>query len=334
MPKGQPNLVVGATYAIGTAAVLATQAPLSLLAAQRLSVPLYICVTEAVLLLCVPFMIRTPQSRKQFRSLVSSASNLGKFAILLLIGLAGILLYVLGLGRGNPIVISAVLNLDPFWAAIVAYLIAGKQIPTSLLSFALCLVVAVAGAMLLAMSQTNAHSISLQMFNSDAILAAAVALPVPVLWALSGTFMSKWFSNFDEYACVAVTFAMAGAVVIPVALAIAYLQSGLHVENGALPAIGLLVIGTILSAAVGRVLYQRSLTITDNNNGFVSMFFLLIPAFTCVLSLAMSPWIEQLKFSVGPFFFVGLLLIAAAILGFSWRSRGEPDHRRVSSPHE
>ncbi len=333
MRKGQSNLVVGGVYAIGAAAVLATQAPLSLLAAQRLSVPLYICVTQAVLLLCVPFMIRTPRSREQFLSLVSSASHLGKFAILLLIGLAGILLYVLGLGRGNPIVISAVLNLDPFWAAIVAYLIAGKGIPTSLLSFTLCLVAAVAGAMLLAMSQTNAHSLSLQMFNSDSILAATVALPVPVLWALSGTFMSKWFSNYDEYACVAVTFAMAGAVVIPVALGVAYFRSGLHVASGALTAIGLLVIATILAAAIGRVLYQRSLTITDNNNGFVSMFFLLIPAFTCVLSLAMSPWIKQLKFSVGPFFFVGLLLIAASILVFSWRSRAELN-RRMSSPHE
>jgi drug/metabolite transporter (DMT)-like permease len=40
-------------------------------------------------------------------------------------------LYAFGLGRGHPIVISAVLNLDLFWAAIIAYLIAGKKIPTS-----------------------------------------------------------------------------------------------------------------------------------------------------------------------------------------------------------
>ena len=71
---------------------------------------------------------------------------------------------------------------------------------------------------------------------------------------------------------------------------------------------------------VGRGLYQRALTITDNNNGFVSVFFLLIPAFTCLLSLGMSPWIKELKFPVGPLFFLGLGLVAAPILVFLWQS--------------
>jgi hypothetical protein len=44
--------------------------------------------------------------------------------VLLLIGLMGIVLYAFDLGRGYPIVIDAVLNLDPFWAAI---LIAGRK---------------------------------------------------------------------------------------------------------------------------------------------------------------------------------------------------------------
>jgi len=71
-------------------------------------------------------------------------------------------LYAFGLGRGHPIVISAVLNLDPFWAAIIAYLIAGKKIPTSLWTFTLCLAVAFVGAMLLAISQADTPSLSLR----------------------------------------------------------------------------------------------------------------------------------------------------------------------------
>ena len=248
-------------------------------------------------------------------------SNLSRFGILLLIGLVGIVLYAVGLGRGHPIVIAAVLNLDPFWAAVVAYLLAGKKIPVTLTTFMLCLIAAFAGAMLLAMSQSGGASLSLGAFDSTSLLAAGLALPVPVMWALSGSLVTKWFSNANESACVAVTFAMAAAVVVPVALAIGYARSALRIPMDALPAIGLLVLATILATGFGRVVYQKSLTVTDNNNGFVSMFFLLIPAFTCVLSLAMSPWIKQLKFQVGPLFYVGMLLIAASIFIFSWRSR-------------
>ena len=331
MQKGQSSLFIGALYALTTAALLATQAPLSFLAAKQLSVAEFICVTELVLLLCVPFMIRTHRSREHFVALLSSPSNLGKFGVLLLIGLIGIVLYAFGLGRGHPIVIAAVLNLDPFWAAVIAYLAAGKKIPTSFLTFTLCLIVSFVGAMLLAVSQTDAPSIGLQMFDSGSFLALALALPVPVLWALSGSFVGKWFSDFDEYACIAVTFTMAAVVVVPVALAIAYAQSGLQLTTDILPALALLAIGTILATGFGRVLYQRSLTITDNNNGFVSVFFLLIPAFTCLLSLGMSPWIKELKFPVGPLFFLGLGLVAAPILVFLWQSQRKPN---PSSPQE
>jgi hypothetical protein len=251
--KGRSNLFLGGLYALTTAALLATQAPLSFLAAKQLSVAVFIGATELILLLCVPFMLRTRRSREHFVALLSSASNLVKFGVLLLIGLIGIVLYVFGLGRGHPIVIAAVLNLDPFWAAVIAYLVAGKKIPTSLLTFALCLIVSFTGAMLLAVSQTDAQSIGLQMFDSGSFLALGLALPVPVLWALSGTFVGKWFSDFDDYACIAVTFVMAAVVVIPITLGIAYSQSGLQLTTNALPALALLAVGTILATGLGRV---------------------------------------------------------------------------------
>ena len=56
-------------------------------------------------------------------------------------------------------------------------------------------------------------------------------LPVPILWALSGTFVGKWFSDFDDYACISVTFVMAAVVVIPIALAIAYSPGGQQSEK-------------------------------------------------------------------------------------------------------
>jgi hypothetical protein len=63
--KGQSNLFIGGLYALTTAALLATQAPLSFLAAKQLSVAVFIGATELILLLCVPFMLRTRRSRER-----------------------------------------------------------------------------------------------------------------------------------------------------------------------------------------------------------------------------------------------------------------------------
>jgi hypothetical protein len=61
--KGQSSLFIGGLYALTTAALLATQAPLSFLAAKQLSVAVFIGVTELVLLLCVPFKTAQRQPR-------------------------------------------------------------------------------------------------------------------------------------------------------------------------------------------------------------------------------------------------------------------------------
>ena len=156
----------------------------------------------------------------------------------------------------------------------------GRRSPPPLWTFTLCLAVAFVGAMLLAISQADTPSLSLEIFDSGSLLAAGLALPVPVLWALSGSLVGKWFADVDESACVAVTFITAAAVVVPVTLAIAYAQSGLTIKPDILPAIALLAAGTILATGFGRVLYQKALTVTDNNNGLVSFFscsFLRLP---------------------------------------------------------
>ena len=159
MEKRQSNFAIGAIYALATAGLLASQSPLSFLAAKAVQCSRFHKRDRVSVAVLLPFMIRSQRAREHFRTSISSLSNVGKYAVLLLIGLIGILLYAMGLGKGHPIVIAAVLNLDPFWGSIIAYLIAGKTIPTSLSLFTLCLLLAFSGAMLLAISQTDSHSI-------------------------------------------------------------------------------------------------------------------------------------------------------------------------------
>ena len=149
------------------------------------------------------------------------------------------------------------------------------------------------------------------------------AVPLPIFFALSGTLVGKWFSKFEETASVAVMFVLSAALLIPASLFASRWNSESITDPAALPAIALLLIGTLIAAAAGRVVYQMALSSTKNDNGFVSMFLLLVPALTCLLSIPMSWWIPELSFVAGPMFFLGLALIAAPLFVFSlqsWRS--------------
>jgi drug/metabolite transporter (DMT)-like permease len=163
MPSRASEYKIGAFYSLATAGLLATQHPFSILAAKQISIAKFIFFTEIVLLLSVPCMLLTAEKRRDFRALISSLKNLARFFALLVIGLLGVLLYNVGLGKSHPIVIAAVLNLAPFWAAIVALVVSKKAIPTSWFVFSGCLLVAFAGAMMIAISQSAGGASASQM---------------------------------------------------------------------------------------------------------------------------------------------------------------------------
>ena len=314
------NYKMGTMYALVTVALLATQSPLSQPAAERLSVINFVLATQVILVCSVPLLLRTEKARGDFVTLLSSRANFRYFFVLLVIGLVSHVLYFIALSKAHPITIAAVLNLSPFWGAIVALVIAKKVISTSYVFFFSCLAVAFIGAMLIAFSQMKDLSIS-----ADKLASLSpywlFAVPVPILFALSGTLIGKWFADFDEMACIAVTFVTASAVLIPIAAAVSYSRSDLGVFFDAKSALLLLAVGTVLGASVGLVVYQLALAVTDKDNGFVSMFFLLGPALTALLSLAMSLWLPKLKFTVDALFWGGLFLVTVPIFLFSWRAR-------------
>jgi hypothetical protein len=82
-------------------------------------------------------------------------------------------------------------------------------------------------------------------------------------------------------------------------------------------AIFLLLIGTLASSAAGRLFYQAALTATRNDNGFVTMFFLAIPAISAIVSWFLSRWLTALRVNVSVAFFEGLLLVMAPLAVFS-----------------
>ena len=325
MTRPRANYRLGSLYALVTAVLVATQEPFSALAARRLSSSYFIFLTQLALLLSVPLLTLPRSSRQDFIRLFADIKNLGRLAILFIFGLCGLLLYYVGLSSAHPIITATIFNLSPFWAALVAIVISRKPIPVSPAVFFGCFAVAFAGAMTVAWSQldnTNGRLVS-DIVESMLHSRWSYAIPIPIFFALSGSLVGKWFSDFDKSAAIAANFVVSSFVLIPSIILLSHLHPDFSIDEHTLPAILLLLLGTLAAAAAGRVFYQVALTTTDNDNGFVTMFFLLIPALSALITVPLSWWIPDLRFAVGPMFYTGLALVTVSLLFFllkSWQS--------------
>ena len=318
------NYRLGSLYGTVTACLLATQEPFSFLAAKRVSTLQFVCLTQIALLISIPLLMARRRSRNDLAALLGNPSNYGKLALLLAIGLTGLVLYDRGLSGTHPIIVSAFLNLSPFWAALVALLLARVPIPVSPLVFFACLAGAFAGAMAVAWSQIGeAGRPSMAELGENFMPGSWIyILPVPLCYALGATLIGKWFGKFDESAAIAANFLVANLVLIPTTLFILHQRSELTLDHWRVMA--LMIVGTILAGSFARVLYQVALSVTGGDNGFVSMFFNLVPALTTLLSFVMSRWIAALHFAFDGTFFVGLGCIVISLLIFSLKSWQEP----------
>jgi hypothetical protein len=319
---------LGSVYALITAGLYAVQEPFSFLAANRLNTLQFVCLTQIALAISIPLLTLQPASRRSFVSLLGDRANYGRLAVIFAIGMSGLLLYNLGLSNAHPIIVSAILNLLPFWAALVALVITRVPIPVSPAVFFLCFAGAFLGAMAVAWSQLGEGDRMAGLAENFFKGTWVYALPVPICTALGGTLIGKWFAKYEESAAIAANFLFANVILIPASLFILYMRSELNLTQPL--AIVLMIVGTIIAASVGRVFYQVALTVTGNDNGFVSMFLNLVPALTALISLVMSWWIADLHFAADPAFFVGLALIAGALAQFTLKSYRQPASRSTT----
>ncbi|MBV8472135.1 MAG: hypothetical protein JO234_01860, partial [Hyphomicrobiales bacterium] len=127
MPKSASsiNYRLGSLYSVITAFLYATQEPFSFPAAKHLNTLQFVALTQISLLVSIPLLTGAPASRRDFVALLQKPANYGYLAVIFAIGMIGLLLYNLGLSNAHPIIISAILNLSPFWAALVALAVAG-----------------------------------------------------------------------------------------------------------------------------------------------------------------------------------------------------------------
>ncbi len=319
------NYRLGILLSVFTGFLLAVQEPFSFLAARRLDTIQFVCLTQVALLVSIPLLTLRQTTRRDFFALLSDPSNYGKLAVIFAIGMSGLLLYNFGLSNAHPIIISAILNLLPFWAAVVALIISKVPIPVSPRIFFGCFAGAFIGAIAIAWSQLGeANKPTIGQLAADFAHGGWVyAMPVPICSALGGTLIGRWFAKYRESAAVAANFFVANVVLIPATIFILYQRSELRF-GGQVVAVILMIAGTIIAASVGRVFYQISLTVTGGDNGFVTMFWFSVPAMTALISLVLSWWITDLHFAVDPMFFLGLALISVSLLLFSLKSWRQP----------
>ena len=321
------NYQLGSLYSVITAFLYATQEPFSFPAARHLNTLQFVALTQISLLVSIPLLLSRPTSRRDFVALFRKPINYGYLAVIFAIGMTGLLLYNFGLSNAHPIIISAILNLSPFWAALVALVLASVPIPISGATFFGCFAGAFTGAMAVAWSQFADAGMSTigQLADNFVHGTWVYAIPVPLCSALGGTLVGKWLASYDESAAIAANFLTANVILIPGCLAILYWRNELNFDQ--LEPVLLMIFGTIVAASVGRVMYQVALTITGGDNGFVTMFLNLVPALTALISLALSHWIADEHFAINPPFFLGSAMIAASLVLFSLKSWRQPARR-------
>jgi drug/metabolite transporter (DMT)-like permease len=322
------NYRLGSLYSVITAFLYSTQEPFSFPAARHLNTIQFVCLTQIALFVSIPLLTARPASRSDFLALIRDSSNYGRLAVIFAIGMCGLLLYNFGLSNAHPIIISAILNLSPFWAALVAFFISRVPIPISPATFFGCFAGAFIGAMAVAWSQLGeANKPTFAELAENFVRGSWVyAIPIPLCSALGGTLVGRWFGKYNESAAIAANFLFANVILIPSCLVILAWRNELTFVQ--LPAMVLMIVGTIFASSVGRVFYQISLTVTGGDNGFVTMFWNLVPALTALVSLILSRWIADEHFIIDPTFFLGSLLIGASLLLFSLKSwRHEPARR-------
>jgi drug/metabolite transporter (DMT)-like permease len=321
------NYRLGSLYSVITAFLYATQEPFSFPAARHLNTLQFVCLTQIALLVSIPLLTAPPASRRDFVALFRKPANYGYLAVIFAVGMCGLLLYNFGLSNAHPIIISAILNLSPFWAALVALVISRVPIPISPATFFGCFAGAFAGAMAVAWSQLgDADKTTLGLLAENFVHGSWVyAIPVPLCSALGGTLVARWFGKYNESAAIAANFLFANTILIPSCLVILFWRSQLTFAQ--LPAMILMIVGTILASSLGRVFYQVSLTVTGGDNGFVTMFWNLVPALTALVSLILSRWIADEHFAINLTFFLGSALIGASLVLFSLKSWRQPSRR-------
>jgi drug/metabolite transporter (DMT)-like permease len=112
---------LGTLYALATAILLALQPPFSAPAARNLTSMDFIGLTQCALLFSVPLLIARADSRRDFAAILLDVRYWPKLAVVFAVGVIGLALYDIGLSSAHPIITAAILNLTPFWAALVAF---------------------------------------------------------------------------------------------------------------------------------------------------------------------------------------------------------------------
>ena len=321
------NYRLGSLYSVITAFLYATQEPFSFPAASRLSTLQFVCLTQIALLVSIPLLMSQAPSRRDFIALVRKPVNYGYLAALFAIGMSGLLLYNLGLSNSH--VDHHLHNFEPL-AVLgrpggVAHL--EGAVPISPASFFGCFCGAFIGAMVVAWSQlSDADKPTFDELADNFVHGSWVyAEAVPLCSALGGTLVGKWFAKYNKSAVIAANFLFANIILIPPCLLILYRRNELNFDQ--LQTMILMIVGTILASSVGRVFYQISLTVTGGDNGFVAMFWNLVPALTALVSLILSRWIADERFAINLMFFIGSLAIGVSLLLFSLKSWWQPARR-------
>jgi hypothetical protein len=146
---------LGNIFALAASVLIAAQAPLSSPAAKQLNVFQFIFLTQIALLVSVLLLLTSADGHRGLVDSLGSMANYWKLAAIFAVSATDLVLYNVSLSHAHPVVVVAILNLAPFWGALVALLLSRTPILVSPVVFFLCAAVAFLGATAVAWSQAK-----------------------------------------------------------------------------------------------------------------------------------------------------------------------------------
>lgn len=301
----------------------AGQHPLTKRVADTIPSPLLVAVMSGVVgLSLVPCLLLAGRRGGQFSRILRKDQGVRRWAFQSVVGALSTILYVVGLSKTHAVHASLLLNTSPIWGAIWTSTIAGKPRPPKFWSTVVLAFLAVS------LPVVATEDTSGQAFSPFSLC----LLVVPGLYTLRTSLVARWFpasaagaaaaDEIDSFELAAVASVTSFVAMLPVA-AWCIVTTGIA-SMARVDALGWaeFVLGTVC-VSIGTIAFVQAKRLSDGQWDYVTMFNLMIPAFSAMLGTAMFLVSATPGLLPSPWHVVGIGILLSAMIRFV---RASPSH--------
>ncbi|WP_148294167.1 hypothetical protein [Azospirillum sp. B506] len=238
---------------------------------------LLIC--EAALLIAYLGLLTISEVRIGIKKIIFDINSFGVIILSMITGYASLYTYMIAQSSLSPNELSMILNASPMTSVAVAFIISRQKFDRSYFIVASILSIFIVGL-------TYFYSDKNQYWSFD-LSGYTAALLTPALFYTTIQIIAEKFKDNPQKLIGAITFSsILGSSLMMMVIGVYFLQSDIsfHYDKANYLIVVLMIIGTVVPAFFGRILYHITLEVYKRSQEQISIQFYLIPAFTVSIS--------------------------------------------------